>query len=173
MDGHRYSIAAGYTVEPRWIRGLYATALLDYRTYMRLSRRTTLALRWLGYASTGREAQRFYMGGSWTFRGYSRGAFWGRKLALWNTELRFPLIDTLWIGFPFGGIGFGAIRGAVFVDVGNAWEDRYTGLLGSFGIGVRVRISDLLVLRFDMAKRTDFKQISHRTYREFFFGWDF
>lgn len=173
IDGHRYSMAVGYTVEPRWGKGLYTTGLLDYRTYRRLSRRTTLALRLLAYASTGEEAQRFYMGGSWSFRGYDRGSLWGRKLVLSNIELRFPLIDTLWIGFPFGGIGFGAIRGAVFVDVGNAWEDRYTGLLGSFGAGIRVRISDLLVLRFDMAKRTDFHGISHRTHREFFFGWDF
>lgn len=173
IDGHRYTVALGYTVEPRWERWLYATALLDYRMYRRLSQRTTLALRLLGRSSTGREAQRFYMGGSWTFRGYPRGSLWGRKLVLWNTELRFPLIDALWIGFPFGGIGFGAIRGAVFLDVGNAWETQYTGLLGSFGAGVRVRVSDLLVLRLDLAKRTDFHRISRRTYREFFFGWDF
>ena len=94
-------------------------------------------------------------------------------MALWNNELRFPLIDNLLIRFPFGALGFQAIRGALFVDVGNAWTHDWDGLLGSFGIGMRVRVADVLVLRFDLAKRMDSRRIGGPTHSEFFFGWSY
>ena len=33
------------------------------------------------------------------------------------------LLDELGLRFPFGGISFGAFRGALFADVGGAWDD--------------------------------------------------
>ncbi|HHJ52853.1 MAG TPA: hypothetical protein ENJ89_06635, partial [Caldithrix abyssi] len=88
-------------------------------------------------------------------------------------ELRFPLIDRLGIRLPLGSISFNSIRGALFVDAGNAWNDTWEGLKGSFGLGVRVRVGGFLVLRYDIGRRTDFKTFSGRTYSQFFFGWDF
>ncbi|MFH1008361.1 MAG: BamA/TamA family outer membrane protein, partial [Candidatus Latescibacterota bacterium] len=173
IDGWRYNATFGVTLDPRRGGIHYATALVDWRHYLRLSARSGFAVRLLGRSSWGREAQCFYMGGSWTLRGYDRGSLWGRHLALWNNELRFPLIDNLLIRFPFGALGFPALRGALFADMGNAWTDDWDGLLGSFGIGVRMRVADLLVLRFDLAKRMDSRRIGGPTHSEFFFGWSY
>ena len=173
IDGWRYNATVGYTLDPSRGGIHYVTALLDWRQYLRISARSGFAVRLMGRSSWGREAQWFYMGGSWTLRGYDRASLWGRHLALWNNELRFPLIDNLLIRFPFGALGFRAIRGALFVDVGNAWTHDWEGLLGSFGIGMRVRVADVLVLRFDLAKRMDSHRIGGPTHSEFFFGWSY
>jgi len=173
IDGTRYNLTVGHTVDAKRADIHYTTFMLDWRRYLRISRRSSFAVRLIWRSSYGREPQRFYMGGSWTFRGYRWDSIWGRKLFLWNNELRFPLIDDLSIGFPFGRIGFSAIRGALFADVGNAWEGKPKGLLGSIGVGVRMRLSNLLVLRLDFSKRTDFRRLSRRTYSDFFFGWSF
>ena len=173
IDGWRYNVTLGYTLNPRRGDIHYVTALADWRHYLRISARSSFAVRLLGRSSWGKEAQWFYMGGSWTLRGYDRASLWGRHLVLWNNELRFPLIDNLLIRFPFGALGFRAIRGALFVDVGNAWTSSWDGLLGSFGIGVRVRVADVLVLRLDLAKRMDSHRVGGRTHSEFFFGWSY
>jgi len=173
IDGWRYNATMGYTLDPSRGGIHYVTALLDWRHYLRLSARSGFAVRLMGRSSWGKEAQWFYMGGSWTLRGYDRASLWGRHLALWNNELRFPLIDNLLIRFPFGALGFRAVRGALFVDVGNAWTHSWDGLLGSFGIGMRVRVADVLVLRFDLAKRMDSRRIGGPTHSELFFGWSY
>ena len=89
------------------------------------------------------------MGGSWDLRGYERWSIWGKKLALVNNEIRFPFIDKFAIRFPFGGLGLSSIRGAAFLDLGNAWNSRPKELLGSLGLGIRFRVGRVLVLRFD------------------------
>ena len=151
----------------------YSTVLLDYRHYVRVTRRTCLALRTVARGSYGRQAQYFSLGGSWSLRGYPWNSLWGHRVLLLNTEWRFPLIDDLLIGFPFGNVGFSAVRGAAFLDVGRIWEGNRDGVLGALGCGVRVRISDLFVVRFDLAKRTDFKHIEDKTRSDVFFGWSF
>jgi len=172
IDGRRYSILLGYTLDPRSRDTYYAVGLLDYRRYFRLSQRVSFAVRVLGAWSEGKEPWRFYMGGSWTFRGYPWGTFRGRHLVLWNNELRFPLVDDIRVAFPLGTAGLRAVRGAVFFDLGNAWEGKFRGLVGSFGVGVRVRISEFVVVRFDWARRTDFRKLGG-THRELFFGWSY
>ena len=114
-----------------------------------------------------------YLGGSWSLRGYDRRAFYGRHVVLASNELRYPLINNLSIGFPFGKISFHAIRGALFFDAGNAWEDEFDQLYGSFGIGARISLGYVMVLRFDISRTTDFETISRKTDFDFFFGWSF
>ena len=65
---------------------------------------------------------------------------YNRNVLFASNELRFPLIDNLLIGFPFGGLGFRGIRGALFFDVGSAWDDEFDQFLGSFGTGFRVSL---------------------------------
>lgn len=172
IDGRRYSLLLGYTLDPISQDTYYAIGLLDLRHYIRISRRVSFALRLLGAWSEGKEPWRFYMGGSWTFRGYPWGTFRGRHLLLLNNELRFPLIDDLKVAFPFGVAWLRAVRGAAFLDIGNAWEEKFPGLVGSLGFGVRARVSEFLVLRFDWAWRTDFRRLGG-LHREFFFGWSY
>jgi hypothetical protein len=70
-------------------------------------------------------------------------------------------------------MGFRGIRGALFFDVGSAWDNDFDQFYGSFGSGVRVALGYVVVLRFDFSRRTDFVKISPTTDFDFFFGWNF
>jgi outer membrane protein assembly factor BamA len=181
IEGHRYNLTLGLTTRLDGIEQYNRIAIIDLRQYIRLGRYSAFATRLFLYSSTGIEPQRIYFGGSWSMRGYSRRAFYNRNIVFSSTELRFPLIDNLLIGFPIGGIGFRAIRGALFFDAGFLTDDKlrfmdtqfFDELIGSFGAGVRVTVGRLVVLRFDFSRRTDFNTISKYTDFEFFFGWNF
>ena len=173
IDGTRFNLTLGLTLAWNQLQAYNRLALADFRKYFRLSRNSCYAVRLMGFTSSGVEPQRLYLGGSWSLRGYDRKAFYGRNLVLISNELRFPLINNLIIGFPFGRIGFQAIRGALFFDAGNAWENHFDQLYGSFGTGFRISLGYVVVLRFDFSKKTDFKSISRETVFDFFFGWNF
>jgi len=126
----------------------------------------------------------YFMGGSWDFRLYPRWSIWGHKLFLVSQELRVPVIDQLAVSFPFGGLGFRSIKGALFADFGNAWDDKLQTVLGSYGFSFRINIGGFLVLRYDIGHRfavdgvnSRFRNAefhsSSRWFKEFFFGWDF
>ena len=101
---------------------------------------------------------------------------------LMNHELRFPFIDRLLVGFPFGGLGFNAIRGALFADLGQAWDSEYefNEVLGSLGFGMRFRLGGFLVLRFEIGRRFRIRNFSspkihfdEGVKKAFWFGFDF
>ncbi len=173
IDGTRLNLTLGLTTDFKKSELYNKLILFDLRKYLRLKKNSCFAIRTMGFSSSGKEPQRLYLGGSWSLRGYDRRAFYGRHLVLINNELRFPLIDNLAIGFPIGKLSFHAIRGALFFDAGNAWDDDFERLFGSFGIGARVSLGWFIVLRFDVSKTTDFKKISKSTDFDFFFGWNF
>jgi len=184
IDGERYHFTIGNTVDVKNSNVNFYTISADYRKYFRLGRRITYATRVMGRINHGKEAIRFFLGGSWDLRGYDRWSIWGEKLVLMNHELRFPFIDRFTIRFPFGGIGFSSIRGAAFWDLGNAWSSSFRQLRGSLGVGIRFRLGGFLVLRLDYGKKyqilfdrsifrpTQFKFFPD-TFTQFFFGWDF
>ena len=97
----------------------------------------------------------------------------GRHLLLINNELRFPLLDRLLMASPIGDFDFRGIRGALFFDMGNAWEEDLDGLKGSIGVGFRVGLGYYTALRFDWSKTTDFHSLDRGVRFNFFFGWDF
>jgi len=89
-------------------------------------------------------------------RGYPiSGYIAGTRAWLVNTEWRFPIVDFLSLGFPFGVMRFPGVQGALFVDAGRAWnavvESR--GMVGSTGLGLRMPIGPPLVLRLDLGYR--------------------
>jgi hypothetical protein len=173
IEGRRYNFSIGATIRVDKLRHFNRLAMADVRHYLRLGRFSAFANRLFAYSSSGKEPQRIYFGGSWSFRGYGRRAFYNRNVLFASNELRFPLIDRLLIGFPFGNLGFTGIRGALFFDVGSAWDDDFDQFYGSFGAGFRVSLGYLVVLRFDFSRTTDFKTISSKTDFDFFFGWNF
>jgi Tol biopolymer transport system component len=173
IDGTRFNLTVGLSLNLNDGEAYNKLVLCDLRKYLRIRKNSCFAVRLMGFSSSGKEPQRLYLGGSWSLRGYDRKAFYGRHLLLASNELRFPLIDNLYIGFPFGRISFQAIRGALFFDAGNAWEDKFDQLYGSFGIGARISLGYVMVLRFDVSRTTDFKTISKKTDFDFFFGWNF
>lgn len=173
IEGRRYNFTVGMTNSLSEGRGYAKTAFADVRHYFRLGQASAFANRLFAYTSDGVEPQRTYLGGSWSFRGFDRQHWYTRNVLFASNELRFPLIDDLHIGLPFGAMTFRGIRGALFFDIGSAWENEFDQFYGSFGAGVRVNLGYVVQLRFDMARTTDFRDISDNTDFDFFFGWNF
>ena len=173
LEGTRYSFGVGQSVDFKSSRRFNVTLFGDYRRYLRLSRRSSFAMRYMVRHSRGEVPEYFSLGGSWTLRGYPWRSIWGNNLLLANQELRFPLLDRIVLAFPFGNIDLRAFRGALFVDAGNAWSDRFGDWRGSFGAGVRIALGGVFVFRLDASRRTDFKSIGKNNHWDFFFGWDF
>jgi len=93
-----------------------------------------------------------------------------------------PFLDRFILGFPFGGLGFNAIRGAAFFDLGQAWDRDYefNEVLGSVGFGWRLRFGGFLVLRYEIGKRFQIRDFSNPNIhfdkglkKAFWFGFDF
>ena len=173
LEGQRYSLGLAQTIDFKTSRRFNITLFGDYRHYFRLSQRSAVAVRLMGRRSTGAVPEFTSLGGSWTLRGYRWRSLWGSKMVLYNQELRFPLVDRFSLHFPFGAMEFSAFRGALFFDVGNAWNDDFEQWRGAFGAGVRLALGGVFVFRLDAARRTDFKSIDGDTRWDFFFGWDY
>ncbi len=172
IEGTRINITVGNTFDFAFSNVNYLTGLLDIRHYFRLSLRTAYAVRFLSLFNEGRETRQFYFGGSWDLRGYRRWSLRGRRIFLLSQELRFPLIDLIGVKLPYFSLGFSQIRGALFFDVGQAWNDDFGTPKGSFGVGTRLPLG-FLALRWDFGKTTDFSKVSKGYFTQFFFGWDF
>jgi Tol biopolymer transport system component len=175
IDGNRFNVTLAFTSDIQYSNVNYYTVIADYRHYLRLSQRSAFASRFWIFYNDGKESRRFFMGGSWDLRGWPRWSIRGEKLWLTSQELRFPFIDQFAIRFPFGGVGFSSIRGALFFDAGNAWDEVYRETLGSVGGGLRLNFGGFLVLRYDIGKRIEqnFTKLQKGIFHQFFFGWDF
>jgi Tol biopolymer transport system component len=175
IDGIRARLLLGYTGDIKYSNVNYFSIIADYRQYIRLGLYSALALRASLYYNEGKEARRYIVGGSWDLRGWPRWSIRGQKVWVSSIEFRFPLIDEISFKFPFLDIGFWRLRGALFYDMGNAWDDKYTNTLGSVGFGFRINLWGIIVLRYDMGKRIEngFKDFQKGMFYQFFFGWDF
>ncbi|UCE05279.1 MAG: hypothetical protein JSW07_16925, partial [bacterium] len=126
----------------------FITGNFDLRRYISLSKEYSLAMRFSGGASFGKNPTLFIMGGVDNWLNYRffdnidifsiedyflsnwvtplRGADFyelvGTRAALLNMEFRFPLIQYLVTRFPLQ-LGFTNIQGLAFLDAGSAWID--------------------------------------------------
>ncbi len=175
IDGIRAKFLLGYTGDVKYSNVNYYSVIADYRQYFRFSYSSAFAVRAALFYNQGKEARRYFMGGSWDMRGWPLWSIRGEKMWLTSMELRFPLIDQLNIKFPFIDLGFAGIRGALFVDTGSAWDTQYTSTLGDLGGGIRINFFNALVLRYDVGKKIEdnFSRLQHGLFYQFFFGWDF
>lgn len=173
LEGRRLNVTVGITHDFRSDQEFSRMVMADFRHYLRLRMLSCIASRFYAYQSTGIEPQRMYLGGSWSFRGYSRRHFYNRNILFNSEELRFPLINDFLVDFPVGSFRLRGIRGALFHDVGTAWDNQWHGWIGSFGASVRIALGYLVVLRFDFSRTHDFRSISDHTRTDFFFGWNF
>ncbi len=175
--GTRYGLTVQYN--PDFGEGTsFHTVRADARTYLRLGRQETLALRLTGGVSNGKTPQRFFLGGMTNWLNYRyarevpsvevedyffasietplRGAVYyeqvGTRFALANLELRFPMVRELRLGFPLP-LRFRNLQGDLFADVGAAWYgDAFRGTrLDAAG---RRRLDDLLA-GFGIGVRVD------------------
>ncbi len=175
IAGTRALVNLGYTSDIKYSNVNYFSIIGDYRYYQRFALTTLLAFRAAIFYNEGKEARFYYIGGSWDLRGWPRFGIRGEKIWLTSLEFRFPLIEQLGIRFPFFNLGFFGIRGAIFYDMGGAWNDEYTTTLGSVGFGFRLNLFGVLTLRYDMGKKieNDFTTFQNGLFYQFFFGWDF
>lgn len=177
LTGWRYYVTGGPTIDFRG-HGFDNTLLqLDIRRYLKLSSRVVFAMRYITRNSWGGDEQVFYLGGPWTLRGYDYQEFFGKTTHLFNTELRFPLLDGLSIVLPFGPIDLPMFRGALFFDAGQATRNDFdlfdTPWLGSLGTGMELNLGYAPVIRVNFTWRTDFHAISSDTGFELFLGYNY
>ena len=175
VDGTRFRVLLGYTSDVKFSNVNYYSLIVDYRKYFRLGLRSSLATRAAIFINNGKEARRYFAGGSWDLRGWDRFSIRGEKMWLSSVELRFPLVDQFSINFPFFGLSFFQIRGALYFDAGSAWDNNYIETLGSIGTGIRINLFNAIALRYDIGKKIekDFTQFQTGLFYQFFFGWDF
>jgi outer membrane protein assembly factor BamA len=146
------------------------TVLFDFRKYFPLWYRNYLAVRGVTSVSTGPDRRFYFLGGPMTLRGYDYLQFQGPRMALFNVEYRYPLVDALIFGWP-GRWGLTNIGGTVFFDTGSVWGEpifiepldprigarEINGLkfYSDFGFGFFMRFG-YLVLDFQFGWPTDF-----------------
>lgn len=178
LDGMRYNISLGYTTDISNSTENFITLILDFRKYLRVAGPSSVAFRGQFMINEGKSARRFYTGGSWSLRGWPFISIRGTRLALTNVEFRFPLLDRLRIGFPENfNLDFFGIRGALFFDAGNCWDnyEQSKDVKGSIGAGIRINLLGIAVLRYDFGKRIEqrFTKFQEGLFHQVYFGWDF
>lgn len=160
----------------------YTHALLDYRRYVRLPSRLTLAGRLLHYGRYGGGAedarfQDIFLGYPSLVRGYSPGSFgvhecggeagrcpvfdrlFGSRMAVANAELRLPLFGALGV-VPSPNVL--PVETAVFYDAGIAWRRGGTAVLkaarqpvASYGASLRVNLFGFAVAQISYVQPLD------------------
>ena len=159
--------------------------LADYRRYDHIVGPFTLATRALYFGRIGRDADRFrvYLGSTDLLRGNTSGSYYrnecrttdpgtytgcieldrlvGTQLAVGSAELRFPLLNS---SFGFIPNGFPPIEGALFYDIGLAWNEgdklKFNRAAGddpirvrtpaqTLGASARMNLFNFVVLRLD------------------------
>jgi hemolysin activation/secretion protein len=174
LEGSRYNVTGSLTTNWNTGRAENVSLSVDLRRYLRIGHSSCLALRGMGRYSTGDDPQRFTMGGSHTLRGYRHRSIYGTRGYLFNAEYRFPLLDRVVLGF-LPGVELPGIEAAPFVDAGNAWEQHepMPRPLGAVGVGFRMNLAGYMVLRYDLARHTDFHAMGPNLHQEFYLGFDY
>jgi len=188
----------------------YYAGTIDYRQYISLAPRYTIAVRLSSGFSNGPNRKNFYLGGNTNrigsinvdqdvyevenlyfstivtpLRGYDYYELRGNRYAVFNLEFRYPFIEYFITRFPLM-LGLTRVTGALFLDMGAAWDSgekgfkgatsegnsRLIGIKSGFGFGARANLG-FLVLRYDMAWRTNFATVEPHTKHYFSIGADF
>jgi Tol biopolymer transport system component len=183
LSGRRTRLSASAAFGEREFYGFEA----DHRLYFNIRRRYALALRGVAAADWGRDRTRLIFGGPYSLRGYSDAPLAGNRIAFMNLEFRFPFVEQLFIAWPLP-LRFGGIRGALFFDMGAAWDKgaefraihsgrgagpfRLADIRASAGFGVAINLG-ITVLRWDLTRRTNLSRWLGGAKGELSFGWEF
>ncbi|MGA2507234.1 MAG: BamA/TamA family outer membrane protein [Chitinispirillaceae bacterium] len=107
------------------------------------------------------------------FRGWRYFDLSGSRCAVFNTEFRFPFIREFSTVFPLP-LAIRYINGAVFADIGNAWDrsDQINGfplprkVYAGIGFGCRVDLG-MFLLRYDRGWPLDMGEVFHNSSNPF------
>ena len=176
VSGRLWRVGGNYAPDLEDSGTLTSSAFLEARQYIPLTRRINIAMRAFGGYSTGNFPDIFYFGGIDTVRGFEFREFVGDNVFYTNLELRFPLIDAVFLPFA----AFQGVRGRIFLDLGGGWleyageefdfwdsennslapSDPVRGLRGpvsSYGWGFTINFAGL-DLNWDFAKIWNFEE---------------
>jgi Tol biopolymer transport system component len=149
-NGGRSNVSVEYAADVNDRSISYTAFNADFRRYLKLGGGFSLASRLAGGSSGGSRPKAFYLGGvpnwigsnldrpseiytvrslyfsqsSFPLRGYDFYEVAGTHYAIANFELRYPFIDYLAMRFPLG-LTLSRVQGAIFIDAGMAWGDRF------------------------------------------------
>jgi len=139
---------------------MYQRITFDCRSYLPVSRRSSLAFRGEATVSAGSMPlyDRLYIGYSNRVRGHFSDVFEGDMLAMASAGYRFPLLDIRYFNITslpqFHNMKFG-IYGSVFFDYGAVWfKDRGFAQgehVSGAGIGLNIILPYVHVMRIDLA----------------------
>ncbi len=173
-DGMRARLTLGPSFDLNKGRYHNFTIWFDLRKYWQIIPRVTIAQRAMLWMNDGKSIRRYYIGGSWGMRGYNFGNIRGRKIAMINQELRFPIANNLQLNFRTSSLWIAPIYGSLFIDIGNGWEKIFEGAHTSIGFGLRGALFGAFVIRLDAGiKSLKVNTIPNDKFFQIFFGWDF
>ncbi len=183
LAGRRSRASAYATIGQRASYGFS----LDYRRYHNIHRYYALALRGVFAGEWGEEDRKLIFGGPYTLRGFADHPLYGAKIAFVNLEFRFPFIEAFYMAWPLP-LLIGGVRGALFCDVGAAWDepeqfrafrtDEGSGdllledLRASVGLRASVNLG-IFVLRWDLVRRSELSRWAGKAKGELSIGYDF
>ena len=173
VDGQRLNLTAGVTQDLRRRRVDYVYVSTDLRHYWRTTRTQCFAFRLATAGAFGPDAGPLYSGGSLSMRGYNWFDFRGRRFAMANVEYRFPILEPFGLRTAVGTAPMPPVRGALFFDAGEGWDEKLGRVRGGFGLGVRVILWGFLTLRTDHTVLTDFTSLGPFVPIKFFVGWSY
>jgi len=172
-SGSRWIVSAGFTRDLTSGAGDFANVLGEFRYYQQPLAVLVSATRVQGQSSFGNDAQRFYLGGRATLRGYDRRSMAGLQTVLVQQELRVPLVRGLVFALPTAW-EFPAISAAAFADAAWSWEKSESDGLGSAGVGVYIGGGYYPVIRWNFVWTTpDFKTYSTKPRTQFMIGFNY
>lgn len=173
IDGQRLHLTVGTTQDIRRRRRDYVYLLGDLRHYLRTTRTQAFAFRGILVGTFGPDARPVYGGGSLSMRGYKWFDFHGHRFAMVNAEYRFPILEPFGLRTAIGTAPMPPVRGALFFDVGEAWDEKLGRVRGGFGLGIRAILWGFFVLRTDHTVLTDFESLGPFVPIRFFIGWSY
>ena len=171
--GSRWILSAGFTRDMNSGAGDYTNALAEIRHYEQPLQVLVSATRVQVQSSFGQDAQRFYLGGRTSLRGYERRVLSGVQTVLAQQEFRLPLVRGLTFAIP-SSWEFPTISAAAFADAAWTWDDGYMRRLGSVGTGLYFGGGYFPAFRWNFAwMTTDFRTFSLQPRTQFTIGYNF
>jgi hemolysin activation/secretion protein len=173
-SGSRWIISTGFTRDMTSGAGDFTTVLGELRLYAQPLPVMVSATRVQAQSSFGPDAQRYYLGGLNTLRGYSRRSLSGYQTTLVQQEFRAPLLRGLTTVVPMAWM-LPTVSGAVFADAAWGWDDGgHMQRLGSAGFGFYLLGGYYPAIRWNYIWTTnDFSTFSRRPRTTFSIWYNF
>jgi len=173
-SGSRWIISTGFTRDMTSGAGDFTTLLGELRLYAQPLPVMVSATRVQAQSSFGPDAQRYYLGGLNTLRGYSRRSLSGLQTTLVQQEFRAPLLRSAMMALPMAWM-LPTVSGAVFADAAWGWEDGGSVRhLGSAGFGFYLLGGYYPAIRWNYIWTTsDFQNFSRRPRTTFSIWYNF